>query len=78
MLSNWPLNNNGYCLIVHQLAQWRPPRCYTGIVNSNLPSGKSLVARFFFSMTVLVSECRQVQTTEAINESFDIGRNDSP
>ena len=41
--ADWPHNNNGSCEILHQLAQWRPPRCYTGIVNSNLPSGKSLV-----------------------------------
>ena len=43
MLPDWPHNNKGYCLIDHQLAQWRPPRCFTGLVNSNLPSGKSLV-----------------------------------
>ena len=28
--------------IIHQLAQWRPPGSHKGILNSNLPSGKSM------------------------------------
>ena len=43
MLPDWPHDNNGCCYILHQPAQWNPPRCHTGIVNSNLPSGKSMV-----------------------------------
>mgnify|MGYP001796885522 CR=1 FL=1 len=43
MLPDWPHDNNGCCFIMSQLAQWRPPRKYTEILNSNLPSGKSMV-----------------------------------
>ena len=54
MLPDWPHHNNGYCLIVHQLAQWRPTRCYTGIVNSNLPSGKSSVTQYAHQFVTLL------------------------
>ena len=27
---------------MHQHALWRPPSCYAGILNSNLPNGKSI------------------------------------
>ena len=43
MLPDWPHDNNGCCFIMSQLAQWRPPRRYTEILNSNLPNGKSMV-----------------------------------
>ena len=45
MLPDWPDDNNGYYFIVHQLAQWRPSRSNTEILNSNLPSGKSMHVR---------------------------------
>ena len=43
MLPDWPHDNNSCCFIMSQLAQWRPPRRYTEILNSDLPSGKSTV-----------------------------------
>ena len=45
MLPDSPDDSNGYYFIVHQLAQWRPIQYYsnnTVILNSNLPSGKSM------------------------------------
>ena len=36
----------GCFFIEHQLVQRSPPRCYTGILNSNLPNGKSLFMTF--------------------------------
>ena len=43
MLPDQPHDNNGCCFIMYQLAQSRPPRSYTGILNSNLPNRKSTV-----------------------------------
>ena len=48
MLPDWPHDNNGCCFIMSQLAQWRQPRRYTEILNSNLPNGKSMGDRFLF------------------------------
>ena len=42
MLPDWPHDNIGCCVIMSQLALWRPPGRYTKILNINLPSGKSL------------------------------------
>ena len=43
MLPDWPHVNNECCFNMDQLAQWRPPRSYSEILNSNLLSGKSMV-----------------------------------
>mgnify|MGYP001794821091 CR=1 FL=1 len=42
MLPDCPPDNEWCCFIIYQLAQWRPPRSYAEILNSNLPSGKSM------------------------------------